>query len=320
MSGRRGRGRTLVAGAATMLAALAVAACGGDDNPTGSGSKDSVKVGVVLKAFTKDFWRNYSEGAESAKGAGVEVEVTAAQSETDVQGQIAEIEDLLTRGVDALVVAPISEAAGPTLDRAKQQGVPVLLVESTPTFDPAAVVSPDPVETSADMARYIVDKLGKDIQVGILTAPGIPIVEARLKGAKEAFAESGVEVVATLPAPDCERVPGLNSMQDMLQAHPDVDAVYATCSPPDLGAITAVEQAGLEPGKDVHVYGYNGDPPQFEAIQAGTLEATVDQQPAVQGEEAVKAAAAAARGKALPREVFTKAVIVDQTNVAEYAK
>jgi ribose transport system substrate-binding protein len=307
------------------VVALSVAACG-SSNDKGSASTSTsaaasgpkkVEVTVVLKAFTKDFWRSYRSGAQQAGlEPGVDLTVTAATNETDTQGQISKIEEALTKGVDALVVAPISPGVVPTLEKAQQQGVPVILVENVEGFTPDAVVSPDPVTTAGEGAKYIVDKLGKDVRVGLLTAPGIPVVDARLKGAKDALKAAGVKVVSTLPAKDCAEVPALNSTQDLLQAHPDVNAIYAMCSPPDLGAITAIKQAGKAPGKDVHVYGYNGDPPQFVAIQKGTLDATVDQQPATQGKAAVEAAAKAARGEKLPKDVFTKVLIVDKSNVA----
>jgi ABC-type sugar transport system substrate-binding protein len=156
--------------------------------------------------------------------------------------------------------------------------------------------------------------------VGLLTGPGLDPVERRLAGVKAYFKQEGIPVVAELSAGQCNQTQAQNSTQDMLQAHPDINVIYALCSPPDLGAIQAVEQAKLKPGSDVHIAGYDGSPAEFEAIKNGSLLAAVFQAPFDQGKVAVETAVKAVRGETVPSFVMTSYVIVDASNVDKYLK
>jgi ribose transport system substrate-binding protein len=277
-----------------------------------------VKVGFVAKAYVKDFWIQYKSGALAAgKEPGVTVIATAAASESDTLGQIAKIQALLLQGIDALVVTPVSPAVQPVLEQATAQGIKVVLAnDDIPSFfGKVSYVGPDQADSAVGGARYLLEKLGAHIKVGLLTAPGIDPVERRANGVRGFFKKNNVEIVAELGTGQCNQARGQNATQDMLQAHPDINVIYALCSPPDLGAVQAVAQAKMKLGVDIHVAGYDGSPAEFAAIKAGTLYAVVFQAPFDQGKTAVEMAVKAVRGESIPRFVATPYVIVDASNV-----
>jgi ABC-type sugar transport system substrate-binding protein len=282
-----------------------------------------VKIAFVAKAYIKDFWIQYKKGALAAGlEPGVTVIESAAASESDTRGQIAIIQALLLQGIDALVVTPVSPAVQPALEEAVAQGVKVVLAnDDLVSFTKkVAYVGPDQSASAVGGASYLVEKLGRGIHVGILTAPGIDPVERRLKGVEAFFKQAGVDVVAKLSAGQCNQTQGQNVTLDMLQAHPQVDVIYSLCSPPDLGSIQAIEQLRLRAGIGIHVAGYDGSPQEFAAIKAGRLMMAVYQRPFDQGRIAVETAVKAARGESVPQFIPTSYVIVDSTNVDAYLK
>jgi ribose transport system substrate-binding protein len=229
------------------------------------------------------------------------------------------VEDLLLKDIDALVITSISDALTPVVRRASEQGVKVVLGEQPlEGFDDyVTIVGPDQREAAAAGADFVVDQLGSDIEVAFLTAPGISVVEERGDAAREVFEKAGADIVAEGPAPDCGLPPAINSSEDILQAHPNVDLIYGLCAPPDLGAIKAISQANLVPNRDVHVFGFDGLPEEFKEIQAGRLLGTIDQRPDLQGKAAAEAAIAAARGEEVPRTTFSDAIVVNKSNVED---
>jgi ABC-type sugar transport system substrate-binding protein len=278
----------------------------------------AVKVAFVAKAYVKDFWIEYKRGALAAgQEFGVTVIETAAASESDTLGQIAKIQALLLQGIDALVVTPVSPAVQPVLEQAAAQGIKVVLAnDDIPSFSAkVAYVGPDQAVSAAGGAKYLFEKFGSHIKVGLLIAPGIDPVERRANGVRAFFKANGVTIVAELGARQCNQTQGQNATQDMLQAHPEIDVIYALCSPPDLGAIQAIQRAKMNPGRDIHVVGYDGSPAEFAAIKAGTLTAVVSQGAFAQGRIAVETAVKAARGEKVPAVIATPYVIVDAGNV-----
>lgn len=300
---------------------LTIAACGDEEDSASGSSGDQLRIGVVLKTFTVEYWQLYRSAAEqvAADNPDIDFEIVASATETDVRGQIALVEDLLVKDVDGIMITAMSDALAPVLQRAADQGVKVALAEApVEGFDDyVTLVGPAQYDSAAGGADYLIDNVGNDLKVAILTAPGYPVVEERLDGVVDTFKDAGAEVLTVAPARDCDRTNALNSMQDILQGFREVNTVYTTCAPPDLGAITAIKQAGMVPGKDIHVFGFDGLSEEFEAIRAGTLTGTVDQRPDLQSKAAIEATIAAVRGERVPEETVSETSIVDESNVDE---
>lgn len=121
-------------------------------------------------------------------------------------------------------------------------------------------------------------------------------------------------MVARQPA-DFDRTKGLDVMTNLLQSHPDVTGVFAENDEMALGAVKAL---GGRAGSSVSVVGFDGTPDGFKAVEAGTLYASVAQQPKELGRMAVQNAVRAARGKKADSMVKVPVKVVTRKNVAAF--
>ncbi|HEX7290423.1 MAG TPA: sugar ABC transporter substrate-binding protein [Conexibacter sp.] len=314
---------TLVAMA---LLAATIAACGGsggDESSTGStgggaSADKEVTVGVVLKNLSSPFWAQVRRGIEESI-PGVKVELSAATSEVDVAGQIAQIENAVTKGVDALVVAPtVPDQLLPALQRAADQGLPIVLVDTDiPRFaDKTAYVGTDNLTAGRLAGDYINEQLRGRGELGMLvSAPGVTSVDDREKGMKGQL-DAGIKVLNG-GVTECVRDKGVTSAEDLLTAHPEVNAIFTSCADPMKGALRAIAAAGKS--GDILAVGFDLDAESAQEVRSGQLAALVTQFPVRMGALAVRAAADAARGEDVESVIDSGAELVTKDNVEDIA-
>lgn len=308
-----------------LTAALVLAGCGDDDASSASSNGGSdgggERVGLVLKTLANPVWQGVEQGAKAeAEKRGVELEVEAGKTEADIQGQINAVENMLVKGVDAIAISPNGTGQlMPALQKAVDEGVPVVLIDTdVPNFDDkTALVVTDNKGVSRQLSERFVEELGGKAVAGVLTFPQVSPVELRVEGTKEAIAGTDVQIVSELTG-DCLRNKAVNATTDMLQAHPDIDAIFGSCGQNAVGAIQAAKLAGRKPGEDIKIVGFDGVPQELDAIQAGEQFATVFQDFPGIGAQAIAAALDAKAGKEVPKELFVDAAIVTKENVGEY--
>jgi simple sugar transport system substrate-binding protein len=309
--------------------AMLMTACGGDDgggggNDDGGGDK-KVKVGFVPKSFENTFWLATKTGAEKAAAGDPDIELTvdAAASEAAVEDQIAIVDNMLSKGIDALAIAPSApDQLQPVLERAIADGVPVVVVDSdiTGLADKTAFVGTDNQKAGHVGGTYVKEQLPEGGKVGVVDGTaGIQSLMDRISGFKEAIDGSGVEIVQTVRAEGCTRDHGVSAVEDLLTAHDDLDGIFSACGEPAVGGLQAVKGAGLQPDDLVYV-GFDAVKDELTAIQAGDEDGSVAQFPERMGEESVKAAAAAARGESVEKVIDTGSEVVTKDNVAEFMK
>jgi ABC-type sugar transport system substrate-binding protein len=126
---------------------------------------------------------------------------------------------------------------------------------------------------------------------------------------------SGATIVAKAPT-DCDQTKGINAAQDILTAHPDIDAIYGACGPPITGALQAVKSAGKQ-GKLV-IVGFDASPDEVTAIKAGDESASVAQFPAKMGSLGAQTALDAAQGKSVQANVDTGTEMVTKDNASQF--
>lgn len=232
------------------------------------------------------FWQTVWDGAQAManKWLGViDYTVNAPTSEADVDVQIAQLEDAITKGVDALVVAPTDASAlNPTFDRAKEAGIPVLIIDSNTTWpDKLTFIGTDNVAGGRLAGEYICSVVGSGGKVGIISGQETAAsIADRVAGAQAAFDACGVDVVAKISG-DHSREGGLTVMEDILASNPDVQAVFAINDNEALGAVEALKAAGKL--ADVVVVGFDANPDAVASILNGEMSASVAQAPANMG-------------------------------------
>ncbi|MBT2646485.1 ribose ABC transporter substrate-binding protein RbsB [Bacillus sp. ISL-34] len=274
-----------------VLSLMVLAACSmdsglTDDKKEKKGSMKDVKVGVSISTLNNPFFVSLKDGIEKeAKEKGMKVTVVDAQDDT--AKQISGIEDLILQKVDVLLVNPTDSAAiSSAVQSANEAGIPVITIDrSSDEGDIETFIASDNVAGGEMAAEYLVKELGEKAKVVELEGvSGASATRERGKGFHN-IADKQLDVLTSQTA-EFDRTKGLNVMENILQGNKDIQAVFAHNDEMALGAIEAIKAAG----KDIIVVGFDGNDDALKAVENGELKATIAQQPALIGEEAVNAA------------------------------
>ncbi|WND37499.1 substrate-binding domain-containing protein [Streptomyces sp. BB1-1-1] len=275
------------------------------------------KIGLSLSTLNNPFFVQIRDGAEEqAKKLGVDLTVTDAQN--DASQQANQLQNFTSEGLSSIIVNPVdSDAASPSVRSANKDDIPVIAVDrGVNDAKTAALVASDNVEGGELGAKALAEKLGGKGTIVILQGQaGTSASRERGAGFAAGLKEyPGIKVVAKQPA-DFDRTKGLDVMTNLLQAHPDIDGVFAENDEMALGAIKAL---GSKAGKSVQVVGFDGTPDGLKAVREGTLFASVAQQPRELGRIAVENALRAADGKKVEKMVKVPVKVVTKENVAGF--
>jgi ribose transport system substrate-binding protein len=279
---------------------------GGADDPGAA-----PRVAFVMKALNHPFFLDMQRGAEAAaRDAGLRLVVQAAEREIDVEKQVQIIENLLQTGIRVLIVTPSgSREIATAIAKANRADVPVLIVDTRVDAKAAAdnnlkiesFIGSDNYEGGRVAGEYLAAATGGRARVAVLEGiPGHETGDSRLRGFRDAVAaHEGIAIVASQPA-NWERDQGFTVFQNMLQAHPGLDAVFACNDLMALGAVEAIAAAGRSPR--IRVVGFDALDDARRAIEAGRMEASVAQSPRDMGRLAVESAARLLKGDSIPAE------------------
>jgi len=312
--------RVLHALLAFALLAAGPAGC----NRAGQSDTGKPRVALVLKTLNSPFFIDMQRGAEEAAARlDVDLVVQAAEREVDVEKQMQIIENLIQAKVAALAITPAgSREVVPAVVKANQARIPVIIVDTR--LDPRAAadagaqivsfVGSDNYQGGRIVGEHLVKVSGGRATVAILEGiPGHETGDSRARGFHDAIRSSpGVRVVASQPA-NWERDQGFTVFQNMLQANPQIDTVFACNDMMALGAIEAIAAAGRT-GR-IRVLGFDAVQDARRAIQAGTMAASVAQFPAEMGRVAVEAAVRSLKGERPAPETTVRIELVTRENV-----
>lgn len=289
----------------------------------------TLTIAFVPKALNSPFWGQMEEaGKAEAAALGVNFVSLAADRETDVERQYQIIENLIQQGVDAILLAPSgSKELVPAIRKANDAAIPVLLLDTRIDDEAAASVGAEVVtyigsdnfEGGAVAGRYLAAKLGGVGRIVVIEGiSGHETADQRKLGFLSGIEGSpGLEVVASQTA-NWERARAYTVAENLLQAHPDLDAVFAANDEMALGAIEAIDAAGRL--DDIVVVGFDATPDALANIRSGRMLGSVAQFPSEMGRLGVRhAVELVRRGVAPPKEVLTRVELIDQHNVDEFA-
>jgi len=284
---------------------------------SGSSSTSGTKIGLSLSTLNNPFFVQLKAGAAAeAKKEGVDLTVTDAQD--DASQQANQIQNFTSQNMKAIIINPVdSDAATPSVKAAVASHVPVVAVDRTVNnADVATAIASDNIAGGELAAKTIADQLGG--KGNILVLEGQAGTSAAIERAKS-FTEGlkaypGIKVVASQPA-DFDRTKGMDVTTNLLQAHAGITGVFAANDEMALGAVKAL---GSKAGKSVKVVGFDGTPDGLAAVKAGTLAASVAQQPTNLGKLAVSYAVKAAKGEKFAGTVKVPVKVVTSKNVAGF--
>lgn len=253
-----------------------------NDNGKVDKKKSEVVIGVSISTLNNSFFVKIKDGIEKeAKKQGVKVKFADAQD--DAAKQANDIDDLIQQKVDYLIVNPTdSDAISGSIQIANDEAIPVITLDrDVAKGDVASFIASDNIKGGEMGGKLIVDELGKDAKVAELEGvPGASATRERGKGFHN-VADQSLDVVSKQSA-KFNRTEGLNVTQNIIQAHPEIQAIFAQNDEMALGAVEAIGN------KDIKVVGFDGNEDAIKSVEKGKLFATVAQQPNLMGEESVK--------------------------------
>ena len=257
------------------------------EEPAAEEAAGAAKIGLVVSTLNNPFFVSLKEGAEQkAKDMGMELVVLDSQN--DPAQELANVEDLLTQGVSLILINPTdSDAVGNAIIAANNKNVPVVTLDrGANQGEVVSHIASDNVAGGVMAGEHIVSLLGgKGKVVELEGIAGTSAARDRGQGFNDAIAGTEIEVVAKQVA-DFDRTQGLSVMENVLQAQPEIDAVFAHNDEMALGAQKAIEASGRE----IIIVGFDATDDAVAAVKEGKMSATVAQQPSLIGELGVETA------------------------------
>lgn len=319
--------KLFTAAAISAVAALALSGCASADTSAESAdgaetteaeTSESVTVGISMSTLENPFFGTVSDGAVAyAESLGLSTLVADAQNDT--QKQLNDVQDLIIKGASAIILNPVEpESATAIVELANDSGIPIITVDrSSAGGDVASHIASDNVLGGALICEWLAEELGGEGELAVLegisgTSPELD----RDEGCTGALADfPGITEVASQPA-DWDREKGYNVTQNILQANPNLTAVFGRNDLAALGAVEALSQAGKL--QDVTVISFDGITDALESIQAGELSATIVQDPILMGETAVDTALALLAGEEVEAIQNLEVKVADAGNIGDF--
>jgi len=271
------------------------------------------KIGFIMKTLNNPFFIDMAKGAKNGIKEYPEYRliIQAPEREVDVEQQVRYMENMITNKVKIICITPSgSKEILPGLVQANKAGIPVIVIDTL--LDEEMVKKRNIKYTAFNVldnykggeiaAQFMAKKLNGKGEVVILEGiHGTQANDLRKQGFRDTLKHyPGLKVVSSQTA-DWERGKGFDVTQNILQAHRDVQGIFACNDLMALGAVAAAEQAGMK-GK-VIIVGFDATEDAQKAILQGRMAGSVSLYPALMGEEAVKYAVKIIQGEKLPEEI-----------------
>jgi ribose transport system substrate-binding protein len=278
----------------------------------------ALTVGFCVSTLNNPFFVSFTNGAKAeAQTLGIELIVLNAQNSNNTQYN--QVEDLIQRKVDAIILNPTdADALVPAVKDANKAGIPVITLDRSVNGGKVAMfIASDNVAGGRMAADYIVKALnGKGKVVLLRGIPGASATRERTKGFMDVISKHpGIEIVADQTA-NFDMAQGLSVTESILVAHPDIDAIFAENDSMALGAIRAIKSAGR---KGIIVVGFDGIPQGVKAVKDGDEALDVAQQPYKMGALGVSAAYFVTQGLSFePAHLAMPLFPLTKNNVAQW--
>jgi galactofuranose transport system substrate-binding protein len=268
-------------------------------------------------------WRTANTESIKSEAARRGIALRFSDAQQKQENQIKALRSFVAQGVDVIAFSPVVETGWePVLREIKQAGIPVILTDrAVAVSDPSLYVSfigSDFVEEGRRAGRWLAQKTGgKAVIAELVGTPGSAPAIDRKKGFEEILAANPGMSIVLSQSGDFTRAKGKEVMEAFLKSPEghNITALFAHNDDMALGAIQAIEEAGLRPGKDIIIVSIDGVHDAFEAMAAGKLNCSVECNPLI-GPQLFDIAEAVAAGKSVPHRVPVDEGVYDQSQAA----
>lgn len=305
--------------AAAVLAATALSGCGGGS----SGDGDSLSIGYVVNFGSHEWYQNVIRGAEDT-AAENDIDFQWADANVNLSEQITQSENMMTQGVDVLMLSPVDPAGlSSVIAQADENSIPVIS-ESNIIDGAATTVGIENLEAAHQLGLWAGDYITNEMQTTAhILIVGLPTqvdTQDRRDGFVAGLEESGADFEIT------QEVNGgglkdtaLDVSTDALTAHPEINVIFGINDDSALGATQAYEQAGLDTDElSTFGFGVEGVAGKTALTSDGPYTAGMAMFPEYVGRALVEQAIAVAGGEEVPERTITPATVVTPDNLGDY--
>ena len=267
-------------------------------------------IALVISTLDNPFFVTLKEGAEKQAKA-LDYDLVVLDSQNDPAKELANVEDISVRGVKILLINPTdSDAVGNAIAVANQKKLPVITLDRAANKGQVVAHIASDNTAGGEMAgNYIAEKLGKGAKIIQLEGiAGTSAARERGAGFAKAAQAHDFKILASQPA-DFDRSKGLNVMENLLTAQPEVQGVFAQNDEMALGALRAIQAAGK---KDLVLVGFDGTDDGVKAVKGGKMAATIAQQPEKIGEIGVQTADKVLKGEKVEASIPVELKLINQ--------
>ena len=267
------------------LAAIGLSSCTEPESATDA-TPGKPQVALIMKSLANEFFKTMADGAEAYQSENAEqfdLVINGIKNETDLAQQVALVEQMIARGVDAIIIAPAdSKALISVLKRAQAEGITVINIDNKldeKVLAEAGVTIPFVGPDNREGARLVGEELAKSLDSAAKVAilEGVPTAfnaQQRRAGFEDAMTAAGAEVV-TVQSAQWEMEKANTVAAAILTSNPDLSAILASNDSMALGAAAAVRAAGKE--EQVQIVGFDNISAVQSMIKEGRILATADQ-------------------------------------------
>jgi ribose transport system substrate-binding protein len=312
---------------AVVVGVVAGRASGGSSDGGGGGGAGGAaagkKVDVIIKASDSSFWQTMLAGsARAAKDYGLKVGLFGPTSETDVNQQVQLIENSISRGADAIVLAPnSSEALNSAIKRARDGGIKVITVDTAVTTESEGFIGTDNVKAGEQAGQTLcqqVKDLGKSSGTVLIesSVAGVQTIKDRDTGFKRGLAASCPAIrVGAQRFNNNDINTAASQVNDVLTANPNLVGIFADNNTSGTGAARAIKDNNAS--DKIPVIAFDTDPQENAALADGSIDALVVQNPYFFGYQGVVEAGMAAVGSLAPPRLDPGAVVATTKNAGD---
>ena len=307
-----------------MLCAVALASCSGGGDKAAGGGEAAGGGDAGAAAITVGFsqvgaeseWRTANTRSVKESLAEPDFRLKFSDGQQKQENQIKALRSFIAQKVDVIAFSPVVETGWDTvLAEAKAAGIPVVLTDRAVSVPDESLyvtlIGSDFVEEGRRAARWLLDdskgKAGPIRIVELQGTVGSAPANDRMKGFAEVIGQDTRFKIVRSQSGDFTRAKGKEVMEAFIKAEgkQKIDVLFAHNDDMAIGAIQAIEEAGLKPGEDIHIVSIDGVRGAFEAMKAGKLNATVECNPLLGAQLAQLIRDVHAR-KAVPRRVVVE--------------
>jgi ribose transport system substrate-binding protein len=289
--------------------------------PSNEGGPKKLRIAVIPKGTSHDFWKSVHSGAVRAASEAENVEILwkGPLSETEKEKQIKIVEGFLVEQVDGVCLAPIDrESLVPVVQRAKRRGIPTVVFDSGLSDQESIVsyVATDNYHGGVMAAEHLASLIGEKGGVILVRyQAGSQSTESREEGFYETLKKyPEIKILSANQRVKSDAEQALHISSSLLMAHQDqVKGVFTVCEPINKGMLRALENKKL--GGKIQFVGFDSDPRMVEALRENKMQGIILQDPVRMGYLAVKTMVAHLRGEKVEKKIVTGETLATRENM-----